>query len=439
VTRVLIIDTDGVGLSFGIRCADAGHSVRWFVKPKPCNSLESGKGFKVERITNWVSSIGWADLVFCTSNDDYLPRLEFFRKKGAPVFAPSVASAALEIKRADGMKFLEKNGIECPPYKTFKTLKEAESHVMKTEQRYVFKTMGDNEDKSLSYCSKSPADMVARLRRWQSLNMNPKGDVMLQEFIPGIEMGVSRWMGRDGWIGAWNENFEHKKLMGGDCGPNTGEMGTMAAYVKTSKLATEVLEKLDKPLLALGHIGDCDLNCIIDEKGKAWPLEFTNRPGWPIFNIMLSEHKGDPVQWMADALQGKDTLQVSYDMAIGVVIAQPDFPYGNLDKKETSGIPIYGVTKKNKNYIHPQSVMMAKQPDMDGGKVVERNIWTTAGDYIAVVTGLGESITQARKRAYSTVDEISIPNMIYRNDIGMRLEKQLPKLKAMGYATDIVF
>lgn len=434
-----MIDTDGVGLAFCAKCSEAGHEVRWFVKPKPYLSPDMGKGFKVYRINNWVESVMWADLVFATSNDDYLPRLEFFKKRGAKVFAPSVASANLEIKRAEGMKFLEKHGIECPPYKTFKNLKEAEAHVKKTEQRFVFKTMGDNEDKSLSYCAKSPADMIARLRRWQDLGMNPKGEVMLQEFIPGIEMGVSRWMGKSGWIGSWNENFEHKKLMPGDCGPNTGEMGTMAAYVKKSKLADEVLSKLEKPLLEVGHIGDCDLNCIIDEKGKAWPLEFTNRPGWPIFNIMLSEHKGDPCQWMVDALEGRDSLQVSYDMAIGVVLAQPDFPYGNLDKKETTGIPIYGITKKNQKYIHPQYVLIQKQPDMDGEKVTERPIWTTAGNYLAVVTGLGESITQARKRCYSTVDEVSIPNMIYRNDIGLRLKEQLPKLKAMGYATEIVF
>ena len=122
------------------------------------------------------------------------------------------------------MKLMEKVGIECAPYKTFPNMKAAEAHVLKTEERFVFKTLGDNEDKSLTYVSKGPGDLVAWMRRTPP----PKGEVMLQTFIKGIEMGVSRFMGTKGWVGQWNESFEHKKLMPGNYGPNTGEMGTIA-------------------------------------------------------------------------------------------------------------------------------------------------------------------------------------------------------------------
>ncbi len=438
--NVLILDTDQVGLAFCWRCAQAGHEVRWYLKDKPSLNQQTGEGFKgITKVKNWVSSMQWADLVFCTGNDDYLKRLDFFKAKGVKVFAPSQASADLEIKRASGMKFLEDHKIEVPEYKTFKSLKDAEAYVWKNEERFVFKTLGDNEDKSLSYCAKSPADLIARLQRWQKLGMNPKGEVMLQKFIPGIEFAVSRWMGKEGFIGPYNENFEHKKLMAGDKGPNTGEMGTVQKYVKESALGDEVLAPLEESLVKLGHLGDIDVNCIVDEKGQAWPLEFTCRPGWPAFNIMLSEHKGDPVQWMMDACEGKDTLDASYDVAIGVVVSQPDFPYSELTKKETTDIPIYGVTKKNSKYLQPQSVKMAKLPDMDGEKVIERNIWATAGDYLFVATGTGKNITQAKKRVYSTIEEISVPNSIYRTDIGDRLEDQLLELHKHGYATDIEY
>lgn len=438
--RLLLIDTDSVGLAFAWRCASAGHQVRWYVKPKEYNNPLVGEGFKgIEKVDNWVSSAGWADMVFVTSNDDYIKRLDFFREKGVKVFGPSQKSADLEIKRGKGMEFLEKHGIEVPEYKTFKSLKEAEDYVWKHEERFVFKTLGDNEDKSLSYCSKSPADLIARLQRWQKLNMNPKGEVMLQKFIPGIEFAVSRWMGREGYIGKYNENFEHKKLMAGDKGCNTGEMGTVQAYVDQSKIGNEVLAPLEESLVKLNHLGDIDVNCIVDEKGKAWPLEFTCRPGWPAFNIMMVEHKGDPVEWMLDACLGKDTLQVSDDIAIGIVISQPDFPYSNATKKETTDIPIYGVTPKISKYIQPQSIKMAKLPDMDGDRVITRNIWATAGDYLAVVTGTGRTVVQASKRAYDTVDKIEVPDMIYRTDIGKRLKEQIPMLQKHGYATSFEY
>ena len=85
--KFLIIDQDNVGLSLAMRAAAAGHDVKWFVKPRPTNNQDAGKGFKgVQKVENWVSHASWADLIFSTSNDDYIERLEVFRKRGFPVF-----------------------------------------------------------------------------------------------------------------------------------------------------------------------------------------------------------------------------------------------------------------------------------------------------------------------------------------------------------------
>lgn len=431
--KVLIVDQDGVGLSFALRAAAAGHVVRWFVKPRDSNNPDVGKGFKgIERVDNWVPSATWADLIISTSNDDYIEKLDFFRKKGYPVFAPSPASAKLEISRKDGMKLLESVGIECAPYETFKSIKDAERHVLKTEERYVFKTLGDNEDKSLTYVSKSPADLVAWMRRTPP----PKGEVMLQKFIKGIEMGVSRFMGSKGWVGQYNESFEHKKLMSSNYGPNTGEMGTVAYFTPKSKLGDETLGKLEGALLERGHRGDTALGFMIDEDGKPWPTEWTCRLGWPIANMMLGATKGDPVAWMRDALDGKDSTTFNEDIGVCLVLAHADFPHGNATKRQTAGVPIYGVTKGNARHIHPQAVQIMSLPDNgpDGG-IKERDMWATAGDYVAVVTGFGNTVAQAAKRAYKTVDQLHIANPIVRDDVGEDLKEQLPKLHAMGYAT----
>lgn len=430
------MDSVGEILPLAIRCVKAGHQVRvWF---SPDNHGETGKGFKgVERVSNWLGSVKWADIVIPSGNHDFMPKLDSLRKMGIKVFGPSVASANLEIKRAEGMKFFTDHGIEVPEWKQFADLKAAETHVRKTNERYVFKTLGDEDDKSLSYVGKSPADMIARLQRWQDLKMNPKGPVMLQEVIDGIEFAVSRWMGKEGFIGQANINWEFKKLLSGDCGPNCGESGTIMQYVHESKLADEVLLPLEDDLVKMGHLGDIDVNCIIDEKGKAWPLEFTMRLGWPAFNIMLATHKGDPVQWMLDACNGVDSLVTSPAVACGIVLAQPDYPNSKLTKAELANIPIYGVNSDNKKFIAPQSVKIDRMPDMDGDTVVERDIWCTTGDYIAVVTGLGKTVKRATERAYQTIKELHVPNLMYRDDIGEKLKDQIPKLQKHGYAMDI--
>lgn len=435
--KVLLIDHDAVGLAFALRCVKAGHKVRWFIQDKPSNNRCTGDGFKgLEKVKSWLPHMTWADLVWMSNNDEYLPRLDFFRKKGVNVFGPTAASARLEIERGAGMKFFEEHGIDVPEYKSFPTLKAAEEYVWKHEERFVFKTLGSSEDKSLSYCAKSPADMIARLQRWQRINLNPAGPVMLQKFIPGIELGVSRWMGSDGFVGLFNENFEHKKLLSGNVGPNCGEAGTVQKYCEDSTLGEMVLAPLEEALLKLGHLGDVDVNCIIDEKGKPWPLEFTMRCGWPAFNIMLATHRGDPAQWMRDACEGEDTMDCNTAIAAGVVIAQPDYPYSSLTKKETTDIPIYGISDKNKRFIAPQGVKLTKMPDMDGEKVVEREIWASCSDYLAVVTGTGSSVSQACERAYGVIEDLHVPDMIYRDDIGEKLAEEIPKLHALKFATE---
>lgn len=432
MAKILIIDTDGVGLSFGWRCVQAGHEVKWFLANKPSISKETGSGFRgMTKVPNWVPHVMWADLIFPVSNDMFVERLDFFRKRGAKVFGPTAASAALEIKRAEGMEVLEAAGIETAPYKTFKSVLDARKHVEKTGERFVFKTLGDNEDKALTYVSKHAADML----NWMDgLKKEPEGDVMLQTFIDGIEMGVSRFMGRDGWVGQWNESFEHKKLMAGNYGPNTGEMGTVAAFTKESKLGEETLGKLEKVLLDRGHTGDTALGFIIDADGKPWPTEWTCRFGWPIENMMLGATEGDPAQWMIDALNGKDTTSFKEDIGCCLVLAHKDFPHGQATKAEVSGSPIYGVTKGNRKHLHPQNVKLDVAFDMDKGKLTRRPIWASSGDYLLVITGFGDSVRQATGRAYKTAKQLHVSNPILRDDIGEDLKHQLPTLHGLGYA-----
>jgi phosphoribosylamine--glycine ligase len=123
-------------------------------------------------------------------------------------------------------------------------------------------------------------------------------------------------------------------------------------------------------------------------------------------------------------------------IACGIVLAQPDYPNSKFTKAELADIPIYGVTRENAKYLSPQCVKIDAMPDMDGENVVQRDIWVTTGDYLAVATGMGKTVKRACERAYNTVKEVHVPNMMYRDDIGESLEESLPKLQAHGLATD---
>lgn len=429
--NILIIDKDSVSLGFALECQAAGHRVKFFISPR-CRSQRTGEGL-VQRVKEWEPWMKWADLIVLSDNSYATADLECYFKKGFPIFGANAEGASWELDRKKGQEIFRKAGIECIPGRSFTDYKEAEAFVNKFPARYVSKPNGDL-DKKLSYVAKSAADMIYMLRAWRK-NGKIQDEFILQDFVPGIEMGVGGWFGPEGWSSAICENFEFKKLMNDDVGVATGEMGTVLRYVEKSELAEQVLFPLTNFLHAINYVGYCDVNCIIAKNGTPYPLEFTNRFGWPLANIQREVHRGDPAAWMCDKLEGRDTLRTVPDVALGVVMALPDFPYSSYTQKVLEGIPIYGIKKSNAKHISLSSVMAGRAPCMEGGKVVEKDLPVSAGDYLCVVTTAAKTVCEARESTYKIVKELEIPNsVLYRTDIGCRLEEQLPKLHELGFA-----
>ena len=439
--NILLIDTDRCGLDFAYLCAQAGHSVKWFRWTK--KPVKDGKGFPgIEMVTDWRPHMKWAKdgVILTTANNKFMKELDAFRDFGFPIFAPSAKSAAMEIKRAEGMDLMKRAGIEVPPFQQFASLEEASRFAWKTDRAWVFKTLGDEEDKSLSYVASDPADLAGWIDRRIAAGMKLKGPCMLQEKIDMIaEVGMAGWMGSDGFLpGKWELSFEHKKLMPGDKGPNTGEQGTVCQYVESSKIADEVLIPLEKEFLKMGHRGDLNVNGAVDSKGRYWPFEWTMRLGWPDFFIRCAMHQGDPAQWMRDAMDGNDSLKVSRDVHIGVVLAQKPYPYDDGTPDEVEGNPISGA-EDVWEHVHPCHMMVGQGPVMVGEKVVKAPILQTSGSYVMVVTGSGKTVSKAQKAVYVVEDAIKFPDKIVRNDIGAKLEKQLPELHRLGIGKEMEF
>ena len=439
--RVLLLDyygTDGM-LDFAMRCQAAGHTVRWFFVKDDRNAFV-GKGL-VTRIDDWRDHIRWADITVLADNTHYLREIDTWRKReNIPVVGASVESATWELDRKTGQDVFKKAGIPVPPFREFSRYDEAIAYVKKEGRAFVSKPSYDESDKSLSYVGKTPADMIYMLQRWKK-QAKLKGDFILQEKVSGCEMAVGGWIGPNGFNSGWCENWEFKSLCAGDRGPNVGEMGTVLHMTARSKLADKVLRPLEDKIVATGHTGYVDVNCIIDEDGDPWPLEFTMRMGWPTFNIQQALNDGDPVEWLAGLLDGRDLKPWSLEtLSLGVVMALPEFPYGKTPMDKMIGAPIQGVTPSISANLHPCAVMMGTAPTDVGGEVIDRPCWLTAGDYVLVSSGVGDSVTQARSRAYRTLEKLKVPaSPIWRTDIGLRLKKQLPLVQKHGYASKVQF
>lgn len=436
--RVLVIDPKGYALDFAMRCKAHGHDVRMFVQ-SGLRGEDIGRGF-VEITRDWRGWLRWADLIFLADNIRLLPEIDQFRRDNphATVISATEESARLELERDAGQALFDRCGIKTLPYKTFTDYDAAIAYVIRQDRRFVSKPIGD-ADKAMSYVAKSPEDLVYMLQRWKKARAI-KGEFMLQDFQPGVEMAVGGWLGPNGFIRGWCENFEFKKLMCGDKGCNTGEMGTVLRYTGASKLAARVLAPLEDALIATRHCGYVDVNCIIDDAGIPWPLEFTCRPGWPTFNIQQQLHE-EPVEWLKTLAEGRDPKSFAADwIALGVVLAIPDYPYSKTTAKDVKGIPVTGPPIQDwLANIHPCEMMMGTAPARIAGKVrMDHPAMVTAGDYVLVAAAGGTTVRAAKRAAYKALEEVRIPNSpMYRTDIGDRLKEQLPLIQAAGYARNL--
>lgn len=427
--RVLMICDAGDGLlDLALRAQRDGHKVRFFLRKYDPRTRPVGKGL-VELVPDWRAHMDWADLVVLESNGAYMTEMAHWQRRGCRIIGGNAESAALELQRTVGMQVFKKAGIPVPPYREFSDYGEAIRYVESKGYPFYSKPCSDTADKSLSAKTGVEDNPAWMLRRWRKKHGRPPCPFLLQEPIKGVEFAVGGWVGPVGFSeDGFEENFEHKKLFAGDIGPNCGEAGTVTRYVRRSKLADKVLIPCEDYLVNLGYCGCADVNCIVDQDGSPWPLEWTMRFGWPAFNIELALFKEDPIEFLMALACGEPTRGAHRmnEVAVGVVMALPPYPNPPRDYEEIVGVPLYGEAGE---HWHPCE--MQKGEDCD---------YASAGGYVGVATGTGETVREASRHAYKVLSGLSMPaSPFWRNDIGQRLRRDLDALQEHGYAAGMMY
>ena len=428
--RLLCICDAGDGLlDLALRAQQAGHKVRFFLRKYDPRTRPIGKGL-IELVADWRPHMDWADLVILESNGAYMAEQAVWQRRGCKIIGGNAESAAWELDRSKGMRVFRKAGIPTPPYREFSDYESAIKFVESRGHPFYSKPCSDTADKSLSAKTGVDDNPAWMLRKWKKKHGRPPCPFLLQEAVDGVEFAVGAWFGPAGFSDdGIEENHEFKKLFSGDVGPNCGEAGTVMRYVKRSKLAEKVLMPLEEQLAGLGYCGNIDVNCIVDSEGNAWPLEFTVRCGYPAFNIELSMFHCDPLEFLMALASGESTKGAHRmnEPAVGVVMALPPYPNPPRDYEEIVGVPLYGEIGES---FHPCEMMHGE----DGA------VLASAGGYVGVATGTGDTVRQAARRAYRVLDHLSMPaSPFWRNDIGRRLREDIPKLQEHGFASGLEY
>jgi phosphoribosylamine---glycine ligase len=208
---------------------------------------------------------------------------------------------------------------------------------------------------------------------------------------------------------------DHKRLLDGDTGPNTGGMGAYSpAPVVTPALHERIMREVIAPTLAglaaeaMPYTGFLYAGLMIAKDGTPNVLEFNCRFGDPETQPVLSRLSSDLVELCEAALAGRlDAMRAEWDprAALGVVLAARGYP----DEPRT-GDPINGLEEVAQ---FPGKVFHAATRAEDGRIL-------TAGGRVLCAVGLGVGVAAAQRAAYTLVDRIRWDGMQCRRDIGWR-------------------
>ena len=211
---------------------------------------------------------------------------------------------------------------------------------------------------------------------------------------------------------------DHKRLLDGDEGPNTGGMGAYSpAPVVTPNVHAKAMHEIILPTIqgmakdGIPFTGFLYAGLMIDAQGQPRTVEFNCRLGDPETQPILMRLKSDLFDVFMHATDGSlDEVELQWDrrVALGVVVAAHGYPYTPRKGDAIHGIPAEAA----------DGIVFHAGTELRDGHLV------TSGGRVLCVTVLADSVKQAQPRAYELLQAIHFDGMQFRRDIGHRAVKR---------------
>jgi len=425
--KFLFVSLDGLIADIAWQVVKEGHEVQLCTDSQ--SEKEIGNGF-VPKTDDWEREVEWADVIVF---DDVLgqgAKAQKLRAAGKPVVGGTPYTDRLEDDRAFGQQELKAAGVSIIPQENFTSFDDAIAFVQANPNRYVIKPSGEAQNlKQLLFVGEDEhgADVIQVLEDYKRAWASRIKEFQLQRRIVGVEVAIGAFFSGKEFVLPINVNFEHKKLFPGDIGPSTGEMGTAMFWSEPNRLFAATLKKMEAKLKDEGYVGYIDVNCIVNSNG-IFPLEFTARFGYPTISIQQEGMLTPIGEFLHRLAEGSITrFKARSGFQVGVRIVVPPFPYRDPETFETSSKDAVIIFKKPvREGVHIEDV-----------KTVD-NEWLVTGTsgVVLIVVGLGSTMKQAQRQVYNRIENIMIPNMFYRKDIGDRWFEDFDRLHTWGYLRD---
>ncbi|MEL6798756.1 MAG: phosphoribosylamine--glycine ligase [Pseudomonadota bacterium] len=339
------------------------------------------------------------------------------RDAGLLVFGPSRAAAQLEASKAFTKEICDAAGAPTAAWARFSDAEAAKAYIVAQGAPIVVKADGLAAGKGVVVAMDVDEALAAIGDMFGGAFGSAGAEVVIEEFMAGEE--ASFFVLCDGTdvlpIGTAQD---HKRVGEGDTGPNTGGMGAYSpAPVMTAAVQARAMDEIIRPTMAemarreMPYQGVLYAGFMIAD-GAPRLVEYNVRFGDPECQVLMMRLGGQAFDLIHAAAEGRlAEARVNWadDHAMTVVLAAEGYP-GRYAKGHVIG-GLGDVTEDSAHMVFHA-----------GTARLEGNV-TSAGGRVLNVTARGDSLQEARDRAYAMVDQIAFPAGFCRRDIGWRALK----------------
>jgi phosphoribosylamine---glycine ligase len=357
--------------------------------------------------------------------------VDLFRAAKLKIFGPTQRAAQLESSKDYAKAFMQRHRIPTAAYQTFTDPAQAHAYIEAQGAPIVVKADGLAAGKGVVVATTVEQAHQAIDSMLGDGSLGAAGArVVIEACLVGEE--ASFIVMADGkHILPLASSQDHKRLMDGDQGPNTGGMGAYSpAPVVSDVLHERIMREVIEPTMAgmqsegIPFTGFLYAGVMIGEGDDATRpigvLEFNCRMGDPETQPILMRLQTPLVDVVASAIDGQldqQTLQWDPRTALCVVVASAGYPANPRIGDEITGLT---AADNNSEAPHDKASRDHVVTFHAGTSLDAQGRLTSAGGRVLGVTALADSVTQARSLAYETVAKIHLKGAQYRTDIAWR-------------------
>lgn len=336
------------------------------------------------------------------------------RAAGILVFGPSEAAARLEVSKSFTKEVCDAANAPTAGYGHFTEAEAAKAHVRENGAPIVVKADGLAAGKGVIVAMDEQTALDAIDDMFGGAFGGAGAEVVIEEFMDGEE--ASLFVLCDGEeILSIGTAQDHKRVGEGDTGPNTGGMGAYSpAPVLSPEIEARAMEEIVKPTMrvmaerGMPYQGVLYAGLMIKD-GEPRLVEYNVRFGDPECQVLMMRLGAQALDLMQAAAEGRlSEARVNWaeDHAITVVMAAEGYPGAYQKGSDIKGLKALPEDSMN--------MVFHAGTKADGDRILAN------GGRVLNVTARGDSLEEARDRAYAMVDQIDWPEGFVRRDIGWR-------------------